>query len=153
MTGLLHLLCDLGILLKAFDCECGHDSSLAELDVITVWAIARCNKNMLFCLCFHIQSPAMLPVSGTIPPWYVFHDHSFALSWMCRSRESCILKSECSSVVTMGLLCTAAFMHTITLQTWMDVLCITQTIRGTDGWSISSNAFSVHSLFAQKQPI
>lgn len=56
MTRILHLLCDL--LLNAFDSECGHNVRLAKLDVITACAIARCNKSMLFCLCFHIRSHA-----------------------------------------------------------------------------------------------
>lgn len=57
MTRTLHLLCDL--LLKAFDLECGHNVRLAKLDVITACAIARCNESMLFCLCYHIRSPAI----------------------------------------------------------------------------------------------
>lgn len=58
MTRILHLLCDL--LLNAFDFECGHNVRLAKLDVITACAIARCNESMLFCLYFHIWSPAQV---------------------------------------------------------------------------------------------
>lgn len=88
MTRILHLLCDL--LLNAFDSECGHNVRLAKLDVITACAIARCNVSMLFCLCFHIQNPAIhkwaavLRADYVVFLWYNFHDHHLNLQWLAR---------------------------------------------------------------------
>lgn len=70
MTRILHLFCDL--LLKAFDFKCGHNVRLAKLDVITACAIARCNENMLFCLCFHIRSPAIFKSAALLRAACVF---------------------------------------------------------------------------------
>lgn len=81
MTRILHLFCDL--LLKAFDFECGHNVRLAKLDVITACAIARCNENMLFCLCFHIRSPAIFKSAALLWTACVFFYDTFSMiiSW------------------------------------------------------------------------